>query len=102
MIEDKELLKVIHINDVLSTQGEIDHAKTVLVRTRAMTGGERDCIRASFKYGPLFAGDVPSKSNRDQLVEEGYMAKVVCKGEEGYSACTYKGALAYRLIEAGA
>lgn len=54
------------------------------------------------KMAPLFDGDVPSKSGRNSLLEKGYIAKVVVKGEDGFNACTHKGMWAHRLLEAGA
>lgn len=65
-----------------------------------MNDAMRDCICASFERGPLFDGDVPSKAGRDALVGMGYMAHVVVRGQDGYNACTYKGASAYRVIRA--
>jgi len=98
----KQLLDVLHENTDLSSAEEIKSACELIIEVQAMNGAERDCILGGYKHGPLFDGDVPSKSGRDRLVEKGYMARVVVKGEEGYNACTYKGARAYRLLEAGA
>jgi len=67
-----------------------------------MDGGERDVIRAAYESGPLYDGDVPSKISRDSLLDDGFIAKVVVRGEEGFNACTYKGGSAYRLIMASA
>lgn len=97
-----KLLDVIHIDKNLSTHEEYVRGNALINRVQRMDAGERDCICLSFEKGPVDDGDVPSKSSRDTLVEEGFMAKVVVKGEEGYNACTYKGAMAYRLIKAGA
>lgn len=55
-----------------------------------------DTVTALFERGPLFDGDVPSKSERDWLLENDYCEKVVVKGEDGYNACTHKGAWLYR------
>jgi hypothetical protein len=98
----KELLDVLHEDEKLSPDGELAWACKLIVRVQAMTGGERDTLRAAFKSGPLYDGDVPSKSARDALLEAGMIAKVVVKGEEGYNACTYRGSAAYRLLAAGA
>lgn len=97
-----KLLDVIHIDKNLSTHEEYVRGNALINRVQRMDAGERDCICLSFEKGPVDDGDVPSKSSRDTLVEEGFMAKVVVKGEEGFNACTYKGAMAYRLIKAGA
>lgn len=98
----KELLDVLHEDVKLSNDVELAWACKLICRVQAMTGCERDTIRAAFTAGPLDDGDVPSKSARDDLLEEGMIAKVVVKGEEGFNACTYRGAAAYRLLLAGA
>ena len=98
----KQLLDALHESAELSSAEELQRACGLIIEVQAMDGAERDCIRASYRNGPLFDGDVPSKSGRDRLLDKGYMAKVVVKGEDGYNACTHKGAWAHRLIEAGA
>lgn len=98
----KQLLAVLHESTELSSADEIKRACELIIEVEAMNSAEYDCIRAGFKHGPLFDGDVPSKVGRDSLLDKGYMAKVVIKGEEGYNACTCKGARAYRLLEAAA
>ncbi|GAT33274.1 hypothetical protein TSACC_21687 [Terrimicrobium sacchariphilum] len=98
----KLLLESIHESTALSTPEELKKACVLIERVQGMNSAERDVIRATFRKGPLFDGDVPSKSGRDSLLSDGFVAKVVVKGEDGYNACTYKGRKAYRLIEAGA
>ena len=96
------LLDALHENLNTSSAEEIKAACELIIRVQAMDGGERDTIRAAYRSGPLFSGDLPSKTARDSLVEEGFMVHVVVKGEDGFNACTHKGAWAHRLIEAGA
>lgn len=98
----KQLLDALCVGVDLSSAEELKSACELIIEVQAMDGAERDCIRAAYKNGPLFDGDVPSKSGRNSLLEKGYMAKVVVKGEDGYNACTHKGAWAHRLLEAGA
>lgn len=97
-----DLLDALHESTELSSAEELKDACELIIRVQAMNGAERDTIRAAFKNGPLWAGDLPSKSARDTLVSEGFMSHVVMKGEDGFNACTNKGARAYRLLEAGA
>jgi hypothetical protein len=97
----KDVLAAIHESVSTSSAEEIRAACRLIVEAQAMTGAERDCIEAGFKHGPLFDGDVPSKSGRDSLINKGFMVKVVVKGEDGYNAITYKGAQAYRLFQVG-
>ena len=98
----KELFEAIHESVETSSATELKAACELIIEVQAMDGGERDCLYAAYKNGPLFDGDVPSKAGRNSLLEKGYMAKVVVKGEDGFNACTHKGAWAYRLHEAGA
>ena len=98
----KQLLDALYESTDLSSAEELKNACELIIEVQAMDGAERDCVRAAYQRGPLFDGDVPSKSGRNSLLEKGYMAKVVVKGEDGYNACTHKGAWAHRLLEAGA
>lgn len=63
-------------------------------------GGEIDTLIAAHNHGPLFDGDVPSKSGRDSLLASHCIAKVVVKGEDGFNACTHKGAWVLKLHNA--
>ena len=100
MVNLKDLLEVLHESTELSTNEEIVKACKLIIEVQAFSYGEQDCIIASFEKGVLEDGDTPSKSSRDSLLEKGYMAKVISRGEWGFNACTYKGAWAYRLIQA--
>jgi len=94
----RNLLGALHSDLSLDSAEEIKANIELIDRVQHMTGGEIDTIYAAFKHGPLFDGDVPSKSSRDTLLSEGFIAKVVVKGEDGYNACTHKGAWAYRIL----
>lgn len=96
----KALLDVLHESTETSTPAEIKSACELIIDVQAMNGGERDCIYVAFKSGPLFDGDVPCKSGRNSLIQKGYMAKIVVNGEDGYNACTNKGAWAFRILQA--
>lgn len=94
----RALLDAIHESLELSTPQEIYKACDLIIRVQEMTPGERDVLIGAWKHGPLFDGDVTSKTSRDQLLRDGFMAKVVVKGQDGYNACTFLGHLAYRLL----
>lgn len=97
-----ELLDALHEPMETSSAEEIKHACELIIAVQAMTGGEYDTLVGAYERGPLRDGDVTSKSARDSLMKNGYIEKVVMKGEDGFNACTHKGAWAYRLIKAGA
>jgi hypothetical protein len=99
---DEQLLKSVDYDVNLSTEYEMNYAREVLKNTRELDSGARDTLKALYAHGPLFDGDVPSKAGRDQLLTKEFAVKVVVKGEMGYNACTYRGSLALRLMQAGA
>ena len=41
--------------------------------------------------GPVWDGDIISKTDRDELIELKLAVRVCCKGEEGYTGATYTG-----------
>ena len=96
----KKLLAAIHSDLSLDSAEEIKANIELIARVQEMSAGERETIKAAFSDGPLYDGDVPSKSSSDALVKDGFIAKVVVKGEDGFNACTYKGRMAYRILEA--
>jgi hypothetical protein len=94
----KELLEILNVSTELSTDAELINAVKLITHVQQMDAGQRDTIRAAYMLGPLDDGDVPSKSARDTLIADGYITKVVVKGEDGFNACTHKGRDAYKII----
>lgn len=95
----KTLLDVIHVGVEFDSDKKISDGVKFINRVQEMSAAESDVIIGCFESGPLYDGDVPSKTGRDSLLTDGFISKVVIKGEEGYNACTYKGARAYRLLK---
>lgn len=95
----QEMLDVLHVNTKLSSAKEITEACSLITEVQNFDSGERDCIKACFLKGPLFDGDIPSKTSRNSLIEKGFIVKVVVKGEDGLNACTQKGFYAFKLIQ---
>jgi len=95
----QKLLSILHESIDLSSKDELASACKLIVRVQEMTSGEIDTLRVLYQIGPLFDGDIPSKVARDQLIEEGFAVKVIIKGEDGFNACTNKGAWACRILE---
>lgn len=98
----KSLFEALRESINLSTAEEIKKSCELIIEVQSLSVAERDFIRAIFSYGPLHDSDVPSKDMRDTLLSSGYIARIVIKGQDGYNACTHKGAWAYRLIQADA
>lgn len=61
-----------------------------------LSGAEAETLVALVEHGPLWDGDVPSKSGRDGLLQKGLAVRIVVKGEDGYQAATYVGRDAYK------
>jgi hypothetical protein len=61
-----------------------------------MSGAELDTLVALVERGPLWDGDVPSKSGRDSLIDSGLAVRVVVNGEDGWQAATYAGRDTYK------
>ena len=96
----KKLFGAIFMSMETSYPDEIFDACELIIRVQEMDSGERDTIRAAYYDGPLFGEDVPSIAALDRLLEDGFIAKGIVKGEMGWISCTYKGASARALIEA--
>lgn len=69
---------------------------------KPLSGGEIDTLVALVECGPLWDGDVPSKSARDSLIVKGLAIKVVVQGEDGWQAATYTGRDIYKACFPGA
>lgn len=69
------------------------------IRTIEVSPIQLETLRAIHNGGPLWDGDVPSKTARDDLLEKGLIEKVVVKSEDGFQACTYRGRAFLRSIQ---
>ena len=78
-------------NSLIEKVHELDETAAAIMYD-ALNGAQKDTLIAATENGPLWAGDVPSKSGRDDLQEMGFLVPVVVKGEDGYTAATYLGA----------
>lgn len=58
------------------------------------TGAELDTLIGLVRHGPLFDGDLPSKTGRNSLVDRGFAARIRNKGQSGYNAVTDAGCAA--------
>lgn len=84
-------------DDTLLTEEEkaqLEEHKAIVAKVQK-SASLRDSLIALLETGPLWDGDVPSKSGRDELIEMGLAVRIVSKAEDGYTACTYKGARIY-------
>lgn len=100
MVKLSTLLSVLNESLENSTPKEVVRACELIVAVQDMPQDMRDCLRGAYLNGPITDGEVVSKESRNNLVELGYLARVVIRGQDGYNACTNKGAWAYRILEA--
>ena len=88
----------IHCHPALCTESEMRYVHNLIAE---LPEGAKnlDTLKALYRVGPLDAGDLPSKAQRDWLMGRGYCAHIVVKGEDGYYACTGLGRDLYKLLE---
>lgn len=68
-----------------------------------LDGATIDTLHALIKVGPVWDGDLPSKTGRNTLVELGLAAKCVVQGKQGFQVATYRGwNVYYAQIDSGA
>jgi hypothetical protein len=101
MFELKDAFAVLHEDIELCSGEELKSACKLIIETQGLSSAEVEVLKACFKHGPLFDGDVPSKNAKWELITKGFLVQVVVRGEDGYNACTHKGAQACRLISNG-
>ena len=74
LLDDQERIELIHMIDFARCRRDL-----------------HEQLYQLHSHGPLWDGDVISKSDRDELLAIDACAKVCVKGQDGYNACTYFG-----------
>lgn len=75
-----------------SAEKNDERCDALLVDIRlAMPSGHRAELAHLIKNGPVHDGDVMSKAHVGDLLRWGLAAKVMVKGQWGYTAATYRG-----------
>lgn len=57
----------------------------------ALSSGEREVLNQLLHTGPVWDGNVISKSDRNTLIRIGLAVRCCFKGEDGYTAASYAG-----------
>ena len=65
----------------------------------AMDGGQREVLHQLLFKGPVWDGDVCSKASRTDLFEWGLAVRCCFKGEQGYTAASYRAYTVYNAVE---
>jgi hypothetical protein len=63
---------------------------------QAMDSGQREVLRQLVFFGPVYDGDIASKSARDTLFPLGLAVRCAHKGDHGYTAATYTAVTVFR------
>ena len=91
---------VLGLDFSLKTQDEIAYLSTIINIAYMLSVGAAEELQAIHDEGPTWDGNLISSSNLPELLDNDLVAKVVIKGEEGYTACTYRGKIALSIVEA--
>jgi hypothetical protein len=81
----------------LITDAELRTVVNTILAAESMNAAERDTLRCLYNNGPVWDGDLPSKTGRDELVKKGFAVRVIVKRGPGYNACTPLGAEALQI-----
>lgn len=64
-----------------------------------MTGAQKEVLRQLLFKGPIWDGDIASKSARGDLFEWDLAVRVCFKGEQGYTAAKYRVYTIWKCVE---
>lgn len=99
--EKKAAMDALHLDSMLSTRDElIARMHLIDLAITTLTSKNFDTLKACCETGPVFDGDLLSKSSRDYLISHGLVVRVIVKNSAGFNACTDAGAHAYNAINA--
>ena len=87
-------MRVLNAED--STQEAFDCA--AFAAWHSLDGGQKEVLRQLLFNGPVWDGDICSKSARDDLIDFTLAVRCCFKGEQGHTAASYR---AYTIWHAG-
>lgn len=91
-------LELLYITPDLSSAQEIQDGIDLCNEVVNLSGAARDTLEQLYLSNPVEDGDLCSKRGREELVMLGMAARIVVKGQEGYTACTQKGFWVRKLM----
>lgn len=92
------LVEVLHRDPHTSTLEEIREACELIIEAEELPGEGRDCISHCFAHGPLEVSTIFPRSHIAYLERKGYIACIAVRGQDGYIACTARGAWLARIL----
>jgi hypothetical protein len=75
-----------------------DRERAALAAWNELSSIQKECLQQLLFKGPVWDGDIISKSARGDLFQCGLAVRCCFKGEQGYTAATYP---AYTIYRAG-
>ena len=87
-----DIISIREIVTKISAEEQGSDRYSNLVKTlKELIAPRLDQLEQLIKHGPVDDGDVIAKSHRDDLLNWGLATRVCCKGQQGYTAATYRG-----------
>ena len=88
---DKTLVE--QCRKVIAKYGQCDDEYDVacFALAHALTPTHREVLEQLVMHGPVYDGDIVSKSKRDDLMDLGLAQRVCVKGEQGFTGANYVG-----------
>lgn len=80
--------------------GSTEHDVALFALWRAMTPGHHEQLHQLLFHGPVADGDVLSKSFRSDLIALGLAVRCCSKGEQGYTAASYRAYTVWKAAHA--
>jgi len=91
------LAKVSYLTSI--TQMDDAYDITVYEIQQLLSPRHREQLKHLTMDGPLWDGDICSKTARDDLIDWSLAVRVAVKGEQGYTAATYRGYNVHRATK---
>ena len=82
-----------------STEDEIEHALKALNIAANLSGNAKEVLKQLVRTGPVWDGDVVSKSGRDECLNHRIINKILVGGEQGYQAVNYFGYSVFKIVQ---
>lgn len=87
-----DIISIREIVTKIAAEDQCSDRYNALVKTlKELISPRLGQLEQLIKTGPVEDGDIISKSERDDLLNWGLATRVCCKGEQGYTAATYRG-----------
>lgn len=98
-----ELLATLGLDVITSPAQDLKEALKLITSVQYIERNEREIISTLYKNGPSVLAPVTNTGGAmlESLEKDGYIVRIVMSGDDNYLACTRKGAVAHKLIQAG-